>query len=507
MMMSMVIAGTDGNLLTIPANTDPSFDLTVGITIAEIESFSGKPEPIEMREAQVLPKSNSTIIRGVLGETPTLSPDTNLISWRIDNTLPISMRMTITFLNFYSETGVVVMDALLSSGELTESTQRLDLDTLRNPDPTTVVDSVIVSTVIEIPPDPGDTVSTIPLSLSGALDFAFTISVLKCEEIVGFIDESFDMPGISISDIPSGFGDVNFGQVLLNLHLMNEIQAQTDLDFVIEGYKEGTESETVTSQQTIYKASDAVPIRQSDLQIDITSIFNLVPDTIIVSGGASISGTDTARLQVGKSFWGSYEVIVPFIMQINDMTFIPVTSTELAPMDAETRDRIDAGLIQAAIITRVINDFPLSGSVDILMSNYDYFPLTPDSVDSGYLAINDTIYAITDTGNFMIEIDTLVSIVLPQAVLDEENHVKTQAILEDINYITKSMVRKMISETTHYIRPRVHFNQTDDFVFIGYNDEIDITSVFSLTVESGSFLGIESGQEEDTLAKISTGIR
>ncbi len=498
--MSMTVAGTDGALLTVPANADPYFNLTIGISISEIESFSGKAEPIEMRQTQPLPESNSTIIRGILAEIPSLSPDTNQISWEIDNTLPINMKMAITFLNFYSETGVLTMEALLNSGEITQSTQRLDLDTLRNPDQTTVVDSIIVSTIIEIPPDAGDTVSTIPLNLSGALDFAFTISVLKCKEIVGFIDESFDMPGISISDIPSGFGDVNFGQVLLNLHIFNEIQAQTDLDFIIEGLKEGEESEIVTSRQTIYKATDAVPIMQSDLAIDITSIFNMVPDTMIVSGGASISGTDTARLQINKSFWGFYEVIVPFVMQINDMTFIPVTSTKLAAMDAETRDRIETGLIRAAIITNVTNDFPLSGSVDILISNYDYFPLTPDSVDSGYQVINDTIFAISDTGNIMVKIDTLVKIELPQAILDLQNHVKTPGVLEHINEISKYLVRIMISDTVHYIRPRIHFNKTEDFMFIGYNDEIDITSIFSLTLESGSFLGL-SGGEGDSLQK------
>jgi len=488
--MSAILAGTDGAPLVIPANTDPYMTLTVGVSIDEIESFTGKPEPIETRTAQKLPESNNTIFKGILGETPTLSLDTNLISWRIENTLPINMDMELVFYNFYSESGALTINAPLNTGEISEGSERLDLDTLRNVDPTTIVDSILVVTTITILPDDGDTVSTIPLDFGGGmLDFSLNIAVMKFKEIVGFFNESFAIPPISISNIPTGFGDVNFGEVLLKLHLYNEIQAQTELEFNIVGYKENQDPELISAHEVIYKASDQEPVKRSDVEIDIAPIFNLVPDSMMVFGEAAIPSNDTSRLQVNKSFWGNYEVIVPFVMQINDMTFIPVTSSKLAPMDAETRQRIESGLIEAAIISRITNDFPLSGRVDILISTYDYFPLYPDSLDSGYQFINDTIFAITDTGNVSVIVDTLATIELPEPVLDQYRRVQIPGFVEQSAVIDSARIETIISDETHYIRPRIHFDRTDDFVSIGYNDIIRIVSLFSMTLEAGTMFG------------------
>jgi len=497
--ISAILAGTNEQPLIIPANTDPYLTLTIGVELEEIESFTGKPEPIETRVAQPLPESNNTIFRGIIGETPTLSLDTNLISWRIENTLPINMDMDITFLNFYTETGALTIEALLYTDTVSDSSERLDLDTLRNPDPTTVVDSIIVVTTIELLPDPGDTVTTIPLDFGdGMLDFALSISVIKFKEIEGFFNETFAIPPLTIGDIPSGFGDVNFGEVLLIIHLFNEIQAQTELEFNIEGYKEGQEPEIITANETILKASDAEPVAESHLVIDIAPIFNLVPDSMMVFGEAAIPANDTSKLQVNKSFWGTYEVVVPFNMQVNDMTFIPVKSNEISPMDEKTRQRIQDGFIEASIISQVVNDFPLSGRVDVLISNYDYFPLSPDSVDSGYQWINDSLFAITDTGMINIIIDTLVTIELPAPVLDQANRVKIPGFVEHTSTLDSAKVETIIGDEVHYIRPRIHLDRTDDFVSIGYNDKIDIITVLSLTMEAGALFGTGDADQDTT---------
>lgn len=498
--ISAILAGSNGEPLTIPAGSDPYMTLTVGVRIDEIESFTGKPEPIETRTAQPLPESKNTIFKGILVETPTLSPDTNRLSYRIENSLPLNLNMEMVFLNFYTESGALTIDAPLNTGDISQGAERLDLDTLRNVDSTTVVDSIVVVTTVLILPDPGDTVSTIPLDFGdGALDFSLTISVLKFKEIVGFFNESFAIPPISIQDIPAGFGDVDFGAVLLNLHIYNEIQAQTNLDFNIAGYKSGQTSRIISTRETIYRASDLEPVKRSDVLIDIAPIFNMVPDSMMVFGEAAIPANDTSRLQVNKSFWGDYEVIVPFNMKINDMTFIPVTSTELEPIDPETRERIRDGLIEAAIVSQITNDFPLAGRVDILISSYDYFPLYPDSLDSGYQMINDTIFAVTDTGNVSVIVDTLTTIILPEAVLDRDYRVRTPGFVEQRSVIDSTEIEVILSDRKHFIRPRIHLNETEHFVSIGYNDCIRIVSLFSMTLEAGTMFGTADTAETDTL--------
>ncbi|MFH2027405.1 MAG: hypothetical protein ABIK30_16580, partial [bacterium] len=508
--MSAILAGTDGAPLVIPANTDPYMTLTVGVSIDEIESFTGKPEPIETRTAQKLPESNNTIKMGILGEVPSESRDTNLVHYQIENGLPINMNMEIVFLNFYTESGALSIDATFDAtfdGEepsREEGSIRLDLDTLasvdatQNMDTTTVIDSFIVVTTVTILPDPGDTVSTIPLDFGvGVLDFKLSISVLKFKKIKGSFDARIVMPPITIRDIPSGFGNVDFSDVWLKLSIYNKIRANFYYYFDIVGYKEGQFPVTVSTNGDISKYSSG-SAEISEINIDIDTVFNLVPDSIKVFGEVQIPTEETTVLVVGDSLWGTYEVEVPFCMKINDMTFIPVSSSKLSPMDAETRLRLQSGLIEAAIISEITNDFPLSGRVDILISTYDYFPLYADSLDSGYQFINDTIFAITDTGNISVVIDTLVTIELPEPVLDQYQRVRTPGYVYQSSVIDSAKIDIIVSDETHYIRPRIHFNGTDDFVYIGYNDIIRIVTLFSMTLEVGTMFGpVES--EEDSV--------
>lgn len=497
--LSATLHGTDGETLTIPAGSDPYMNIEVDVSIDNIESFTGIPEPIETPISQPLPESDNTIIRGILGETPTLSPDTNLISWQIENTLPLNMRIQIGLLNFYGDDGAITIEETLGSGESVTNSERLDLDTLRNPDQTTIVEEFSVLSFIELLPDEGDTLTTIPLDLGeGQFSLSLTISTLKFKEIVGFFNVSFEIPPMSITDIPTGFGNLNFGAVILGIHLYNEIQAQTDINFTIEGYRENVDPQSVTATESIVKATDLDTIAESILNIDIAPVFNMVPDSILVYGEASIPANDTSRLQVDRSFWGLYEIVVPFNMQMEEMTFIPVTSNRLEAMDAETRQRIRSGYIEGGIETKVTNDFPVSGSIDLLIANYDYFPIQIDSVDSVYYREGDSIFVDTDTGRFHISIDTLVSLLLPRPeVLDDYGRVKEPGYIYQRSELDSARLEIILGEEVHYIRPRIHFDSTEGFVTIGFNDQINILANLSLTVDAAGFF---SPEEEDTTA-------
>ncbi len=499
--ISAILAGTNGQPITIPAGSDPYLTVTVNMEINDIESFTGKPLPITQRIAQALPESNMKIYRGIFGEAITQSPDTNQINWQIENDLPLNLKMELEFQNFYTETGEFKISSILNSGAIDDNFKRLDLDTLRNPDPTTVVDSFIVITTIEILDDPGDTVSTIPIDIEGQLGFSMTISNMKFQEISCKFNKSFNIPipPLTIKDIPTGFGDVNFGNVFLTMHFYNEIQVQFDLGFDIEGRRAGRD-ETLHEAGTIL-AGEAEREKYSKVDLDIAPVFNLIPDSIIISGMASIPPNNISILRVNKKFWGQYEVEVPFIVKMNEMTFIPKKSNKLSAVDKTTRQRIRDGLIEASIISWVENDFPISGEVNVLISTHDYFPLEPGVADSGYIwnATNDTLYAITDSGQVEVTIDTLATIELPAPIInDADFRVKTAGIVQRTSVIDSIKVEDLIGEEDHYIRPRVHFNSTDSLVTVGYYDQISILTIFSLTLNTTAVFG-SGGSEEDTV--------
>jgi len=501
--ISAIIAGTNGQPLTIPAGADPYLTITADLSIEEVESFTGLPLPIESTQRQPLPASDNTIIRAELGETTTDPPDTNFLSLTIGNEMPFDLGMQIIFFNFYRGTEPLTIDTVINSGESVTANKRLDNYVFRNPDSTTVVDSIIVFVQVTILPEPGDTAVTIPLDVGDSMiDVRVGISALKFKALEGFFNASFSIPPITISNIPTGFTNVDFGAVILRLIMSNEIQARTDLNLVLEGLREGLDPVRIDATETIEKASASHPVTHSVLEIDIAPIFNMVPDSIRVSGEAAIPSDDTSRLQVGSSFWGGYEIIVPFILKIEPMTFIPVKSNVLGPIDKKTKKRIQEGLIESKIVNEVRNDFPFSGSIDILISNYDYFPLEPDSLDSGYVWRDDSLYVLTDTGYFHIEIDTLFRIILPTPVaFDSRGAVSVPGFLHHESALDSNRLNIILKDEKHYIRPRIHLDGTDNFVWVGFNDRIDIVSVFSITMDAGKLLNPEEEAEPDTLPK------
>lgn len=494
----------DTNNVEIPANTDPYLTISIGIKVEEVESVTGIPEPIQTDANQSIPPSNNTIIRAVIGQTTTDPPDTNLINLDVENTLPLDFRMNIKFLNFYSSEGMLEIDTDVDSNSTVSESIRLDGDTLRNLDAISIVDSILVTTEVELLPNTDDTLTTIPFDIGeGEVYVSVEVTCIKLKEIVGFFNESFSIPSMTISNIPTGFSDVNFGEVILNLHFFNEIQAQTDLLLNLQGFREDVEPVLIEVDESINKATESQPIAESGFGIDIATIFNMVPDSILISGEAAIPANDTSRLQVGKSFWGIYDIVVPFKIKIEGMTFIPVKSSEMAPMDQETRKRIRDGLVEASIIADVVNDFPISGSVQILFSNYDYFPLDSAQVDvdSGYQWIDDSLFAETDTGMVYIDIDTLISVTLPlPEELHEDGSVKIPGKLYQVSTIDSLKLEAIMSDETHFIRPRIHFNETDGFVSVKYNDCVQILCMISFIMDTGGLINPEEESEQDTIS-------
>ncbi len=499
-----ILAGTQGDPLTIPANTDPNATISVLFEVDSLESITGVPEPIEYHVRRPIPPSNNTIIRGVLAQMST-GVDTNRINYDIDNDTPIDLNLFMDFYNFYDQSGNLSLDTDLYANSRTTETIDMSGDTLRNPDATSVVDSIIVFNRITILPDPGDTVSTLPLNFSqSAINGVIQVTPMQFAEIVGFFNQSFAIPPLTIEDIPEGFGFIDFGSVLLNLHFYNEIQASTDLNLTIKGVKENTSPEQVSVEETIDKATPALPVAESDVIIEIAPIFNMVPDSILVSGEAAIPASDTTRLQVGKSFWGSYNVTVPFQLKLAAKTFIPNSSNKLDPVDEETRHRIQQGFIRGAIISQVTNDFPLSGSIELLQSTYDYFPLDSSLalLDSGYQWINDSLYAQTDTGQVYIGIDTLTHIRLPEPqAYTEQGAVAQAGYLYQESVLDTTTLNRILDNRTHYVRPRIFLDSTENYVTVKFSDKIRISALLSLTLEAGQFvMPASDSTSQDTLA-------
>ena len=496
--IAATVAGTDGESYTIPAGTDPSASLMVELSVNDVESVTGIPKPFSIAFENALPRSKNTIIRAVIAQTATNPSDTNFISLRFDNSTDINFLCRLSFLNFFDENGYVTFSDTVHANLSSLSSIRIDGDTLRNPDGMSVVDSILVGAFFELLPNTDDSLVTIKVgSGAGSIDVNFFISDILLSEIVGFFNLYFDIPPMVIKNIPEGFDFIEFKYAYLVVTIYNEIQTQTYLDMQLSGYKEGKVAAEVMTADTIKKATDHKPIAESEIKVNLAPIFNILPDSIRVTGTAYIPSNDTSRLQVGKSFWGKYNVEVPFVVKIRPVTFIPVKSTVLEPVDETTRDKINSGLVSASLFYNVSNGCPLSGTLQLLFSNYDYFPLDslPEHLDSGFIWIGDSLFAETDTGLCYIDIDTLISLRLPPALIDEVDGSILQPGVESQEApFDTTKVRLLVKDITHYIRPRIHLDSTTSYVRISEDNKIGILSLLSITIDTRNV--IQEQQEQ-----------
>jgi len=486
--LSGVVPGTNRQPLTIPAWQDPFVKISVHVKIDEIEGVTGIPEPIMVRTGQAIPPSNNTIIRAIIAQTRSSPPDTNMIRFNINSAFGAPFHLEMTFLNFFTATGNLTMATDVYQNQPVVEAVRLDGDTLRHPEADRIVDSLFIdSRIVFIPDNPPDSLTTIPLTSGGSINFLVRVETIALEEIVGFFNERFAIPPLTIQNIPEGFTDIDFGAVFLMLHLYSQIQAATDLNMSIRGTRTGYNPEVVSIIEQIHKASDEEPVTRTDISIDIAPIFNLMPDSIMVSGEAAIPANDTSRLQVGKSFWGAYEIIVPFRIRLKPITIIPVKSTVLQAFDDKTRRQIQSGLIEADILTYVVNDFPLTGTIEVLLANYDCFPLsdTVTQLDSGFQWINDSLFAVTDSGNFRVQIDTLVRMILPAPTrFDLMGRVTQPGQLYQEEILDSTKMNLLMTREKRFIRTRIHIEGTDNYVLVGFSDQIHIVSMLSMTLDT-----------------------
>ena len=138
--VTAVMAGSQGQPVTIPANTDPFIAIKFDTYIEEIESFTGIPKPIVTTQNQLLPPSNNTIFKATIAQTTTSPLDTNFLDLTIHNQTPFNLRTQVIFHNFYTGNEPLTIDTIVQSGQTVENPARLDGYIFCNPDSNTVVD-------------------------------------------------------------------------------------------------------------------------------------------------------------------------------------------------------------------------------------------------------------------------------------------------------------------------------------------------------------------------------
>ena len=230
------------------------------------------------------------------------------------------------------------------------------------------------------------------------------------ELIVDF--EEFESPPIEMGDIPAGFSGFELPTLGFDLIFYNTINSSLKLELDIAGISddEGASPIVIHVEPIIeYKGNDVdslditklsilnneLVVTQSDGTVltypygqnesgDDLSIYDVFSqDNITVTGDAKLTGR--SKLEPGRSVWANMDVVIdPLSIIITDnMSFISEIPITLDPIDASTSSKIDSGIVSATVDLEIENAIPLNGTIDMIISNSQFFPSCLDTLIAG----------------------------------------------------------------------------------------------------------------------------
>ena len=581
----------DDDTLTIPANAELNMLMGISMGIQDLdyarvvvtEASLMDPddmEPISFDQASI--EAEDCAVSGVYGgsfaEGTSNVPKVNIIGVSdVFSTFPFGINFGIEFENFVDPDDSSLSFEHTLDAVPWEDEEKLDGWAFINPDnpdpqnPTIPLDSLMIIPTVTT------AAGTVDVDLDGS-EWIFSLGVdvypLEFGSLMADLDCAFPPQTQEIDDIPQGFTGMSFGEVILEFTMYNQIRLPLSLNLDLIGIGNTGDSVQVVvdadlgipavvgdTAKTILRLSsigtvvqiydsinDSLPSSAdtiSALEGETNTIVDLMalnPSQMIVDATAGIEGLGS--LDQNAAFWGEYNLIAPFSVIMDTITFVPVTSTPVTEMDHETRNQFRASVKGASMTTRIINGLPISGEMAIIFSDRDLFPLDrkaetlqtiADSLqwsDSLYIVAscstlkpsNDDMYifnVMNDSSDciegvaYLIRgvpasrdtvysfVDTLLKIVLPTP--DEyygqgdpggsPGMVKTPGDTVVVSEIDSNKITMLSSLGDHYINNMTRFYGTEgEAVFFSTRDTLEILSYISFTLQSTGML--EEAQDE-----------
>jgi hypothetical protein len=267
------------------------------------------------------------------------------------------------------------------------------------------------------------------------------------------------------------------------------------------------------------------------------------PKDFLVAATAQVDGR--GKIDVNKAIWGTYNLVAPFQVRIEPMTFIPNNSTVIDEWKHDTRVRLRNFVKETNLTTRVINGLPIGGNMSVLFSSGEIFPLDrspktlealsdslwpdPEDEDHSLYVVSEceslmkhdaTIYVSSvifdssgcvdgtaylvrgvpgEADTVLSYVDTMFTITLPRPkayYADESKLGLPKSVMTpgDTTVTTGLDSLKMHLLTDlgkHYVRPRTHFSgtldQVPDVVQFSMKDTISMKSFMVIQLQSDGF--------------------
>jgi len=270
------------------------------------------------------------------------------------------------------------------------------------------------------------------------------------------------------------------------------------------------------------------------------------PVSMIITPEVKVDGRGS--IEANKAIAGGFRVTIPFVLQLEPMTFMGGTATPIEEFDHETRYKIRNSLLETELVSTITNALPFGAEISVLMSNDSLFP-TDTTVEQlaifrdslavrGILNETDSLYILRkcsdispDSGlvyiyNVMTDfsecfddlpyvvkyngsgtdtiisyVDTLFKFSLPtpesfygpdDSTGYPEGMVAVPGTGVYVSTIDTSQIFLLTDYGSHYTMPRFHLPGTDSMgVFLSVEDYMEISSFITFRLSSsGAFAAV-----------------
>jgi len=425
---NLQLASPESAFVIIPPSQELYVDFSVELVIAGFDSIDITTSNYSLSDILELPSldfpemdmseqgiSKMEIFRCELRELGALYNENRVHITGLESTLPFDLKFLMDFKNFAPDEGgdSVKIDTVLRKGASVDKTfdmRGYSIAAPGYPNTNTPLNS------FDLDFDVGFVEQKTSLALDGSSFGSFSMRMQM--ELLSFSLLEADLfmllpTDSTVQEFPEGFTGAIPTEALFEITMKSQIPLPIRMKLDFTGYNSLGEPTYVSiNVDTLARIPDdampwdtALTIIGLDKNGTRITIFNSVNDTLpsydkltppcdtcasiigllgsnpvqmIIDPEVKVEGR--GALVEGKAIQGGFRVTIPFALQLEPMTFIGGTGSEIDFGDYDTRYKIRNSLINSDMVTTITNSFPFGAELSVLMSNLETFPIgrTPE---------------------------------------------------------------------------------------------------------------------------------
>ena len=224
--------------------------------------------------------------------------------------------------------------------------------------------SISANLYMEMPAEP--TEQEFPAGFTGAIPTEAVFEIIFKNQIRLPIQMIMEFKGYN------SLGELTYVPVIIDTIGFPLTDSNSDTAMTIIGLsKLGT---TITIYESVYDSLPSYSVINAPCDT-CSSIIDLLasnPVQMIITPEVKVDGRGS--IEANKAIAGGFRVTIPFVLQLEPMTFMGGIATEIETFEHDTRYKIRNSLLETELVSTITNALPFGAEISVLMSNDSLFP-------------------------------------------------------------------------------------------------------------------------------------